>query len=207
MTELLIARHGNTFAPGETPLRVGARTDLPLSESGRKQAHTLGHYLKQNYPDLAHVFTSELKRTIQMAEIALTTANFSIPVEALNVFNEIDYGPDEAQPEEAVIARIGQSAIDAWNCDAIIPEGWRVNPKAIIDSWQQFATHIIANYPNQTVLVITSNGIARFAPHLLDSPAQFSKKYELKMATGAISEFKFEQNHWQLQRWNYRPVK
>jgi transcriptional regulator GlxA family with amidase domain len=32
MTTLIIARHGNTFEDGETPRRVGARTDLPLSE-------------------------------------------------------------------------------------------------------------------------------------------------------------------------------
>ena len=28
----MIVRHGNTFRAGETPTRVGARTDLPLVE-------------------------------------------------------------------------------------------------------------------------------------------------------------------------------
>ena len=32
MKTLIIARHGNTFRPGETPTRVGSRTDLPLVE-------------------------------------------------------------------------------------------------------------------------------------------------------------------------------
>ena len=41
MTQLLIVRHGNTFETGETPRRVGLRTDLPLSSSGRKQANAL----------------------------------------------------------------------------------------------------------------------------------------------------------------------
>ena len=28
-TRLIIARHGNTFEKGQTPTRVGGRTDLP----------------------------------------------------------------------------------------------------------------------------------------------------------------------------------
>ena len=45
MRTLIIARHGNTFRPGETPTRVGARTDLPLVEEER--ARGIGLYLKK----------------------------------------------------------------------------------------------------------------------------------------------------------------
>ena len=48
MITLVIARHGNTFESGETPRRVGARTDLPLTEKGRQQAQAIGHYLKEH---------------------------------------------------------------------------------------------------------------------------------------------------------------
>ena len=44
MKRLIIARHGNTFRPGETPTRVGAGTDLPLVEETR--ARSIGRYLK-----------------------------------------------------------------------------------------------------------------------------------------------------------------
>lgn len=43
---LIIARHGNTFGPDDTPTRVGARTDLPLVESGIQQARLLGTHLR-----------------------------------------------------------------------------------------------------------------------------------------------------------------
>ncbi|MEL6754250.1 MAG: histidine phosphatase family protein, partial [Pseudomonadota bacterium] len=42
MQTLYIVRHGNTFDTGDTVLRVGGRTDLPLSTSGEMQATALG---------------------------------------------------------------------------------------------------------------------------------------------------------------------
>ncbi|MGA3882329.1 histidine phosphatase family protein, partial [Bacillus pumilus] len=38
----VIVRHGNTFAAGEPPRRIGARTDLPLTAQGQAQAEALG---------------------------------------------------------------------------------------------------------------------------------------------------------------------
>ena len=38
MTSILICRHCNTFDKGDIIRRVGARTHLPLSLSGRAQA-------------------------------------------------------------------------------------------------------------------------------------------------------------------------
>ena len=39
-TRLLIARHGNTFQPDETPKRLGLQ-DIPLVESGLAQGRAL----------------------------------------------------------------------------------------------------------------------------------------------------------------------
>ena len=44
----MIVRHGNTFRAGETPTRVGARTDLPLVEEER--ARSAGRYLHDLLP-------------------------------------------------------------------------------------------------------------------------------------------------------------
>ena len=71
MTTLIIARHGNTFGPDDTPTRVGARTDIPLVEKGREQAKAIGKYLREQemIPDV--VYASKLKRAIETAEIAV----------------------------------------------------------------------------------------------------------------------------------------
>lgn len=199
-TRLLIARHGNTFGPNETPTRVGARTDLPLVASGQKQAKNLGEYCQANHltPDI--IYCSELKRTQETAQIAFPT----IKPQSLSIFNEIDYGPDENKTESEVIARLGQKALSQWNTSGIAPQGWVVDTKKIIQAWVQFADTILQQYFGKTVLVVTSNGIARFAPHITNEFDQFIKQHAIKLSTGALCGFAYQQEQWHTLFWNQR---
>lgn len=202
MTTLFIARHGNTFLSGEVPLRVGARTDLPLVESGIVQARALGSYFKQEQINPAAVYSGHLKRAHETARLALESLGNATPIIALDMLNEIDYGPDEAKTEDEVIARIGKEAIDAWDKDAIVPKGWKVNPQAIIDQWKGFAKTITGKHRGETVLVVTSNGIARFVPHITGDFSQFSAQHSLKVSTGALCCFKHSRGRWHIEYWN-----
>lgn len=203
MTTLIIARHGNTFTSEQTPTRVGKRTDLPLVESGRKQAETLGKYLSENnlVPNL--VYTSKLQRTQETAQIALQTMGISLPVVPLDIFDEIDYGEDENQTEDKVIARIGAQAIKDWDEHAIVPQGWIASPEKIIENWTNFAENI--KNSGHIVLVLTSNGTARFAPLLAGTMAEFKEKYALKLSTGALGILRHNGSKWQIEGWNIRP--
>jgi len=205
MTTLIIARHGNTFEPGDTPTRIGARTDLPLVEKGRSQAAALGRYIKQHrlIPDV--VYSSKLKRTIETAEIAVRESGVTNPVFSLDIFNEIDYGPDENKLEDEVIARIGKDAIEQWDARAIVPDGWKVEPHQMIKNWHDFADQIRAHDDNETVLVVTSNGVARFAPHLTGDFDGFRAAHNLKLATGAIGILDYKDNRWSVREWNIKP--
>lgn len=209
VTRLLIARHGNTFASGDIVTRVGGRTDLPLVPSGREQGQQLGLFLRQSnfLPD--KIYTSTLKRAIETAEHACAAMNHHPPIDRLDIFNEIDYGPDENQPEDDVIARIGAQALKDWDEHAIVPDGWDVDPEAIIQGWHAFAEQICRNNFGQTILVVTSNGIARFSPHLTGNFDGFRQKQGLKIATGAVCLFTHsgpdEKTPWECQGWNWRP--
>lgn len=239
MTTLIIARHGNTFTSDQTPTRVGARTDLPLVESGQEQARRIGAWLKDNniYPET--VYSSELQRTKQTAEIAIKELGYPQPIYALNIFNEIDYGVDENQTEDKVIARIGEHAIKDWDDKTIVPDGWQFDPQECIKNWKNFAaqhtntsitsqrklgSHEDANKSpyqvrddvlgsrdnpigdiEEIVMVVTSNGIARFAPHLTDNFEEFADNHKIKLSTGALGVLKFEDNKWVIKDWNIRP--
>ena len=205
MTTLIIARHGNTFGPEETPTRVGARTDLPLVEKGHEQAKAIGQYIKENrlIPDV--VYSSTLQRTIETAEIAVKESSVTNPVFQLDIFNEIDYGPDENKVEADVIARIGEDAIKAWDSDAIVPDGWKIDPHEVIENWIGFADQISAHHDNETVLVVTSNGIARFAPHITGDFEGFRANHNIKLSTGALGILKHDGLQWSVEEWNIRP--
>ncbi|PCJ98633.1 MAG: phosphoglycerate mutase [Zetaproteobacteria bacterium] len=214
MTTLIIARHGNTFGPKDTPTRVGARTDIPLVEKGRQQGTALGQYLKNHglLPDA--VYSSNLQRTKETATLALQACGIKTHIYALDIFNEIDYGVDENQTEEKVIARIGKEAIEKWDKQAIAPEGWHVDPDDIIQNWHRFAHQVSQTHDtitnnvmdiSETILVVTSNGVARFAPYITGNFEEFASNQTIKLSTGAFGILKFYQGKWRITEWNTRP--
>lgn len=195
MGRIFIVRHGNTFDKGDVITRVGARTNLPLSSSGVTQAEALSEHFRSHA--FGRSYCSTLIRTKQTAKTILKNRHQHPHV--LPFLTEIDYGPDENKPEEEVIARLGQDAISRWDKDAIPPDGWLVDPNEIKQGWTDFfASH--ADYDDDTLLV-TSNGIARFALDIARPIGLFSRK----LKTGAYGVVEF-QNSWPVTTaWNVRP--
>ena len=204
-TTLIIARHGNTFNPGETPRRVGGRTNLALTESGLAQATKLGRHLfeKNLTPEL--VFSSQQRRALQTAALAIEEISQGIPIEPLAIFNELDYGPDENMPEDTVLARIGAQALKDWDERAIPPPGWQIDPPSLMKAWTDFGYFVAKNYSDRTVMVVTSNGTARFAPHMTGDFEAFRKNFPLKLSTGAYGIMKHDGLRWSVQCWNEKP--
>ena len=205
MTSLIIARHGNTFAPDQTPTRVGRATDIPLVESGFLQAEALGRALAEKgmIPDI--VYTSKLQRTIQTGERVLQVLNKPLATIPDDRFNEIDYGPDENKTENDVIARIGQEAIHDWNKNAIVPPDWKIDPEKIKQDWTNFADEILEKHPEKIVMVVTSNGVGRFAPYITGDFEGFRRLYPLKLRTGAYGIFEYDGQNWHVMEWNSNP--
>lgn len=206
-TRIIIARHGNTFKPNDTPLRVGAGTDIPLVVSGITQAENIARYLKAENMNPVAFYSGELQRTYCMANIIMEEIGKHENVIINPIFNEIDYGVDEAKTEEDVVARIGQKAIDDWNESATPPKGWKVEPDKIIQDWHDFAKSVLGQHEGSTVLVVTSNGIARFSPYLTGDFAEFSKEHNIKLSTGAMASFSINNgdDNWSTDFWNLRP--
>lgn len=203
MLTLLVARHGNTFDRGATVLRIGQRTDLPLSESGQQQARALGQWLSEKYPIIDRVIVSTLQRTQQTARWALP----HLPFEIYPMLDEIDYGVDEGKSEAEVIARVGAGALKRWDAAGVPAAGWHVDPARIIQQWQTLAgTCVQAHKKKQVILAITSNGIARFAPYITTGFCISQAGYSLKLNTGALSAFEYSAAGWRLDYWNRMPV-
>jgi probable phosphoglycerate mutase len=193
---LYIVRHGNTFDKGDVVTRVGGRTDLPLSVSGKAQARALGQHLKDIRFTTAR--SGPLKRTRETAA-AILSAQAAPPELTTEVFlREIDYGPDENRPEDVVIARIGKAALEAWERDSVPPPGWRVDPAALAGNWQELFSDLAKE--EGAHLIVTSNGIARFA---LEAAGE--KRPDAKLGTGAYGIVELVRGHASVPAWNVRP--
>lgn len=67
-TVLHFVRHGATAA-NLVGLRCGGDLDLPLTDVGRRQAHSVGQALRAMNPPIARIVTSDLQRTRETAAI------------------------------------------------------------------------------------------------------------------------------------------
>lgn len=204
MTDIYIVRHGNTFDKGDVVTRVGARTDLPLSVSGQAQAEALACHFSSLAPEgFQHVFCSPLLRTRQTAETILEAYEEAPDIRSLEFLREIDYGPDENQPEDKVIARIGEAALSAWDEDAVPPPGWDVNPDSLIAEWASLLNTLSGPQSFPPVLIVTSNGIARF---VLEAVTKMQvEPASIKLKTGAFGWIRTFSTGATLMDWNVRP--
>lgn len=194
-----IVRHGDTFAPGEAPRRIGARTDLPLVASGRAQAQALGAAFAAKGKRFDRALTSPLARSRETLGLILAAQDAPPAIETADWLDEIDHGPDEDMPENAVIARIGMAALAAWDRAAQPPPGWRVDAARRIAAWSALWCG------EGDTLLVTSNGAARFA--LLSHPdlhAQAATLPTLKLRTGAFGTIVRDARGLRLHDWDRR---
>jgi broad specificity phosphatase PhoE len=193
---IVVVRHGDTFGPTDLVTRVGARTDLPLVQSGTRQAQRLAEAFREQGWSFTAAACSPLQRTQQTAKIILQAQQEPPELQVHPFLTEIDYGPDENQPEEAVRARLGE-ALDRWEQDAIPPKDWLVEPTVIAAGWRNLFE---AAPSGQTSLVVTSNGTARFAL----SAETATALPKLKTGAYGVIEVSPEGNA-KLMSWNIRP--
>ena len=88
-------------------------------------------------PDV--IYAAPLLRTMQTARLAVQTIGLDSDISPLNAFVEIDYGVDENKTEEEVRLRLGhgniekgKKIIEDWDKNAVVPDGWKVDPDQII---------------------------------------------------------------------------
>ncbi|MCP1468352.1 putative phosphoglycerate mutase [Sphingobium sp. OAS761] len=195
MRRAFVIRHGNTFASSAEARRVGARTDIPLVESGHAQARALADWFAVQALPVRRLLVSPLLRARQTAAPVAAALGLPSPREA-GWLAEIDHGPDENRPEAEVLARIGALALADWEERGIAPDGWTVDGDARLAAWRAFFAE-----PGEGVdLLFTSNGAARYALMALERPPA-------KLRTGAFGELTIADGNARVERWDVRPEK
>ena len=71
--------------------------------------------------------------------------------------------------------------------------------------WRHRFAADVVDAGHACVMVVTSNGIARFAPYLTGDFAGFARDYNIKLATGALAILEHGATGWIVKEWNIRP--
>lgn len=192
---LLLIRHGNTFKSGETPVRVGANEDLPLTEEGEAQARRLGAQLKAAGIMPAAAVTGPLRRTRRHLEIVLDELGAAAAVAVDERLREIDYGPWGGLSDDEIARRFGAKAaaeLDAWNRESRWPREtvtWRPAPETIARNAAALTSELAARLGTEDcALVCSSNGILRYFLEMTEKKMAAAGDHgKEKMKTGALS--------------------
>lgn len=224
---LVVVRHGNTFEDGETPRRIGARTDIPLVQKGRAISVAAAAFVKNMgiHPD--RIFAAPLLRSMETAEIISREIGFVGPVSPAREFVEVDYGPDENKTDDELKERLGRvylanegekdnisqvraitrggQVLEEWDKLGVVPKDWPIDVDAIRQSWSNFSAGI---KPEETVLLVTSNGVIRFAPCILAEGADIfsARLVDMKVSVGKVCIFEDDGTGWHCVIWNNQLV-
>lgn len=93
LTHFLLIRHGETDWNKEKRCQGG--TDIPLNETGRLQAEKISKQLKKG--DYSALYTSDLKRARQTAEVLNETLSLSI--QTAKELRELNHGEAEGKKD------------------------------------------------------------------------------------------------------------
>ncbi len=204
-TRLILIRHGNTFGPGDKVVWCGARTDLPLVESGRAQAEALGRHFAEIGQSCDAVIAGPLLRTRQHARIIKDKIGYARNIRIDERLREINYGPWEALSTQEIIALGGAAELDAWDKHAKWPQspGWYPEEAQIKQDITQFLEESVAQYEGKTLFIVSSNGLMRFFARLAENPRAAS---DLKVRTGHYCQMSWQDGAWHIDDWNRAPV-
>ena len=204
--DMLFARHGNTFDPGDRVVWVGRESDLPLVDKGLLQAAEAAEALKRRdaIPDV--VYAASLRRTRRFAEIITETLGLA-PAVIDSRLDEVDYGRwagctnDEiaALGEPARLAMEAWNDVDRWPAEA----GWASRQEDILAAIGAFVGERLAEGRHCRPLVVSSNGVLRFLPRLLLAKAVHLPSF--KMGTGRLGVIERAGAECRLRCWNVAP--
>lgn len=204
-TDLILVRHGNTFGPGDKVVWCGARTDLPLTETGVAQAEELAETLAKADINVSRILAGPLMRTRQHAEILARIVSPNQAPEIIEPLREIDYGAWEGLSTEEIHALGGGQELAAWDTEARWPErpGWSPSEQQILSRIQAVLADVSSVTEPNPVVIVTSNGILRFFARCAINPPAIS---DLKVRTGHHCHMRIEGDAWKVLKWNLGPA-
>lgn len=153
MTEILLARHGETEWNAER--RWQGHTDVPLNALGRDQAHDLAARLAGEHLDV--IYASDLSRARETAEIV--GAALGVPVRTLPELREIDVGSWSGRTTEE-IQREDHGARDRVREHGYGWEGGET-PAQMAERVVAAVRELAAAHPDGRILLVAHGGVIR----------------------------------------------
>jgi broad specificity phosphatase PhoE len=178
---LLIVRHGDTDYNAHK--RFMGFSDIEMSSFGNKQIERLRDYLEGE--SIHAVFSSDLKRAIQTAEILSTGRQ--LPITPCPELRELNYGECEGLSFGEIGERYPEVAAKCvdFSLDLQFPGG--EDYRSLIKRERLFVKRLRQFKANETLLVISHSGpIKVLICHFLGMPMKYAQRLHLDTASLSI---------------------
>ncbi|MGW3204129.1 histidine phosphatase family protein [Streptomyces sp. NPDC001135] len=197
MTDFVLVRHGETVWHAEN--RYAGRTDVPLTELGRRQAAELGMWAAGQHLDA--VLCSPLSRARQTAEPAATALGLTPWVDER--LYEVDFGRGDGLTR-AEMAEAFPEALAAFLADPVahhLPGG--EHPATAADRAVDCLQEAAHKLPDGRVLVVAHSTLLRLVLcRLLGIPLARYRQVFPALHNGALTELRLRDGQASLLRLN-----
>jgi probable phosphoglycerate mutase len=169
---LYLVRHGET--EWNRLHRIQGRTDIPLNETGRKQALTTANLLAGR--DWDAVITSPLSRAYETAE--LIAERLGLPAPTVNdALVERNYGKAEGMTDADL----------NWDFPGDTPVPGRESREEVATRVLPALIAIAEDHPDQSIVVVTHGGVIRSVLAAIDPANEYGT-----ISNGSVHSFIYE---------------
>lgn len=120
MKKIVLLRHGQSLWNLEN--RFTGWTNVPLTETGEREAREAGRLMKAEGLKFSRAFTSYLRRAVKTLNLALEEMNLEhIPTDKTWRLNEKHYGALQGLNKSETAARYGEEQVRRWRRSYDIP--------------------------------------------------------------------------------------
>ena len=196
MTRFILSRHGHV--EGIEPARFRGRLELPLTELGRSQAHSLADCIHGLYP-VSAVYTSPMGRAVETGQSV--ASRFNLTTHTHVGLHDIDYGAWQGLTRDDA-STTWASEVDTWfNAPhlARIPSGESL--QAVLARATDALHDIAQAHPDETVVLVGHDSVNRvILMHALALP--LSRYWFLRQDPCCINELIFAKGDFTINRLN-----
>lgn len=174
MTEITLVRHGETDWNRDGIIQ--GRFDIPLNETGIKQAEVAMEKLKGNQFD--HIFSTPLIRTKQTALIIAKGLGYRKTINTIPNLIERDFGEADGKPVENYYPLVLKGDVKDMESNEALEQ--RVM-SALHD--------LVKEYPNGKLLVVCHSHVIKAVLRSLD-PKQYN--YQTRLLNGSATTLRYD---------------
>lgn len=157
MAKVLLLRHAQTtFSKAN---RFTGASDIPLNETGTTQAQLLSDRLQAAKQQVTCVYSSSLRRSVETADII--ARRYSLPVQRVPAFNELDYGLWEGLTRSDVLEKFPDE-YKKWldNPGLVAPPGGETG-ESVAQRAMPALSEFVAQSENDTIIIVAHKAVNR----------------------------------------------